>query len=182
MVPFGDIPQVIPSKLYGVLCNHIPVSTADVILNVPVIHSCPELFAKVNVGLMASRAMFLHVLYVLIPKSLAYPVYLYHTFGANHVCVRTKFQLPVLYLLRFELYNIAISPEFSARLYTRASSSNPEKLQPVQPMVRFRFVHMYVFHSVHVYGPYIGNPFDNEASSLPFTYTFNILPIFTHTR
>lgn len=48
------VPQVIPSKPYGVACNPAPVSFAPVMLNVPVVHSYQVALAKVNVGDVAS--------------------------------------------------------------------------------------------------------------------------------
>jgi hypothetical protein len=47
--------QVIPSKLYGVVCNHIHVSFALVMFNVPVIHSYQELLLNVKIGEVLSQ-------------------------------------------------------------------------------------------------------------------------------
>ena len=49
--------HVLPSKLYGVVCNHINASVADVIANVPVSHSFPLAFANVNVGAVISTCI-----------------------------------------------------------------------------------------------------------------------------
>lgn len=46
--------HVLPSKLYGEACNHASPPFADVIVNAPAVHSGPELFENVNVGITVS--------------------------------------------------------------------------------------------------------------------------------
>lgn len=48
------IPQVIPSKPYGVACNPTHVSFALAMLNTHGVHSYQTALAKVNVGAVAS--------------------------------------------------------------------------------------------------------------------------------
>ena len=76
------VDQVLPLKLYAVVCNHTPASIASVILKVHVVHSGHESLLNVNVGHVASYVYAFEVHVHTFPtKSIARKFKLIFTFG-----------------------------------------------------------------------------------------------------